>query len=46
MSIAAGSLPDQTMTIGLANIAGDTFDFAQEGMTHSQRLLEIFEALA
>lgn len=33
MSIAAGSMPDPKMSLGLANIASDTFDFAQEGMT-------------
>jgi hypothetical protein len=45
MSIAAGSLPDPTMTVGVANIAADTVGFAPQGMTHSQRLLEIVEAL-
>jgi outer membrane protein TolC len=33
MSIAAGTLPDPKVSLGLANIATDTFDFSQEGMT-------------
>lgn len=33
MSIAAGTLPDPKMSIGLANLAADTFDFGQEAMT-------------
>lgn len=33
MSIAAGTLPDPKMSLGLANIAADSFDFNQEGMT-------------
>ena len=32
-SIAAGTLPDPKMSLGLANIAADSFDFSQEGMT-------------
>ena len=34
LSIAAGELPDPTVTLGLANLAADTFDFDQERMTH------------
>jgi len=33
MSVAAGTLPDPKMSLGLANIAADSFDFNQEGMT-------------
>jgi len=33
MSVAAGTLPDPKMSLGLANIAADTFDFNQEAMT-------------
>ncbi len=33
MSIAAGTLPDPKISIGLANIATDSFDFGQEAMT-------------
>lgn len=33
MSVAAGTLPDPKMSFGIANIAADTFDFDQEGMT-------------
>ncbi len=33
LSIAAGTLPDPKINLGLANIATDTFDFSQEGMT-------------
>ncbi len=33
MSIAAGTLPDPKMSIGVANIAADSFDFSQEAMT-------------
>ncbi len=33
MSIAAGTLPDPKVSVGLANLPADTFDFAQEGMT-------------
>ncbi|MBE7215000.1 TolC family protein [Shewanella benthica] len=32
-SIAAGTLPDPKINIGLANMPLDTFDFGQEGMT-------------
>jgi len=32
-SIAAGTLPDPKVNIGLANMPMDTFDFGQEGMT-------------
>jgi len=33
MSVVAGTLPDPKMSLGLANIAADSFDFNQEGMT-------------
>ncbi|MCP4975269.1 MAG: TolC family protein [Maribacter sp.] len=33
MSIAEGTLPDPKMSLGVANIAIDTFDFNQEAMT-------------
>jgi len=33
MSVAAGELPDPTMSVGLANLPTDTFDFDQEPMT-------------
>ena len=33
MSIAAGQLPDPQLTIGIANLATDTFAFNQEPMT-------------
>ncbi len=33
LSVAADSLPDPRMSIGLANLATDTFDFNQEAMT-------------
>lgn len=32
-SLAAGSLPDPTVSVGLANLPTDTFDFDQEAMT-------------
>lgn len=32
-SIAAGTLPDPTVSLGLLNIPTDSFDFKQEGMT-------------
>ncbi|MCJ8303245.1 TolC family protein [Shewanella sp.] len=32
-SIAAGTLPDPKVSVGLANMPLDTFDFGQEGMT-------------
>ncbi len=34
LSIAAGTLPDPKINIGLINIAADTFDFKQENMTN------------
>ena len=33
LSVAAETLPDPKMSLGLANIAADSFDFSQEGMT-------------
>ncbi len=36
MSIAAATLPDPRMTLGLANIAAESFDFRQEGMSQFQ----------
>lgn len=33
MSIAASTLPDPKVSVGLANIAADSFDFDQEAMT-------------
>lgn len=33
MSVAAGELPDPVMSVGLANMPTDTFDFDQEPMT-------------
>ncbi len=33
ISISAGTLPDPKMTLGLANLATDSFDFNQEAMT-------------
>ncbi len=33
MSVAAGSLPDPSVSIGLANVPIDSFNFSQEGMT-------------
>jgi len=33
MSIAAGTLPDPKVSLGIANIAAETFDFNQEMMT-------------
>ncbi|PCJ51175.1 MAG: transporter [Gammaproteobacteria bacterium] len=33
MSVAAGTLPDPKISLGLANIAADSFDFGQEAMT-------------
>lgn len=33
MSIAAGTLPDPKVSIGVTNIAADTFDFSQETMS-------------
>ncbi len=34
LSVAAGQLPDPKVSVGLANLATDTFDFDQERMTH------------
>ncbi|WP_395375927.1 TolC family protein [Marinicella sp. W31] len=34
LGIAAGELPDPVVTLGVANLAADTFDFDQERMTH------------
>lgn len=36
MSVAAGSLPDPKMSIGLANLASDSFNFGQEDMTQAK----------
>jgi outer membrane protein TolC len=33
LSVAAGTYPDPKMTLGLVNLATDSFDFNQEGMT-------------
>lgn len=33
MSVEAGTLPDPSVSIGLANVPIDSFDFSQEGMT-------------
>ena len=33
MSVAAGTLPDPQVSLGLANVPTDTFDFDQEPMT-------------
>jgi outer membrane protein TolC len=33
MSVVAGTLPDPTVTLGLANLPTDTFDIGQEAMT-------------
>lgn len=33
MSVAAGSMPDPRVTVALANLPTDTFDFSQEAMT-------------
>ena len=33
LSVNAGTLPDPTVSLGLANLPIDSFDFAQEGMT-------------
>jgi outer membrane protein TolC len=35
-SIAAGSLPDPTISISMANLPTDTLDFGQEGMTQTK----------
>jgi len=34
LSVAAGTLPDPKMTLGLVNLAADSFDFNQENMTN------------
>ena len=34
LGIAAGELPDPVVTLGINNLAADTFDFDQERMTH------------
>ncbi len=34
LSIAADTLPNPKVSLGLANIAADSFDFSQEGMTN------------
>lgn len=34
LSVAAGTLPDPKINIGLVNIAADSFDFKQENMTN------------
>lgn len=34
LSVAAGELPDPQVSIGVANLATDTFEFNQEAMTH------------
>jgi outer membrane protein TolC len=36
MSVAAGTLPDPTISLGLANVPTDTFDFGQEPMTQTK----------
>ncbi len=36
MSIAAGSLPDPRVSIGLANLATNSFNFGQEAMTQAK----------
>ncbi len=36
MSVAAGTLPDPTISIGLVNVPTDTFDFDQEAMTQAK----------
>lgn len=36
MSIAAGSLPDPNVSIGIANLAADSFSFGQENMTNAK----------
>ena len=33
LSVEAGSLPDPSVSLGVANLPIDTFDFSQEGMT-------------
>ena len=34
LSVAAGTLPDPKMTLGIVNLATDSFDFDQENMTN------------
>lgn len=36
MSVAVGTLPDPTVSIGLANLPTNGFDFGQEGMTQAK----------
>ncbi len=36
MSVAAGTLPDPTVSVGLVNVPTDTFDFDQEPMTQAK----------
>ena len=36
MSVAAGTLPDPTVSLGLVNVPTDTFDFDQEPMTQAK----------
>jgi outer membrane protein TolC len=36
MSVAAGTLPDPTVSLGLVNVPTDTFDFDQEAMTQAK----------
>ncbi len=36
LSIAAGSLPDPNISLGIANLAADSFDFGQEAMTNAK----------
>jgi len=36
MSIAAGSLPDPNISIGINNLAADSFNFGQEAMTNAK----------
>ncbi len=36
LSVSAGELPDPKISVGLANLPADTFDFRQEGMTQAK----------
>ncbi|PCI51445.1 MAG: transporter [Alphaproteobacteria bacterium] len=36
LSIAAGSLPDPNMSLGMTNLAADSFNFGQEAMTNAK----------
>ena len=36
LSVSAGELPDPKVSLGLANLPTDTFDFQQEGMTQAK----------